>query len=102
MKADAAAILASYGLNLSDAVRMLLARITMEKRLPAGLIMNEDEYDARFRSSLFTDPGTGRKIDARRCLPMPARGRRGFLAVWICRSGALCRCDIRRCGRRSA
>lgn len=52
MKADAAAILASYGLNLSDAVRMLLARITMEKRLPAGLIMNEDEYDAWFRAKV--------------------------------------------------
>lgn len=52
MKADATAVLASYGLNLSDAVRMLLARITSEKRLPAGLIMNEAEHDAWFRAKV--------------------------------------------------
>ncbi len=49
MKADASAILASYGLNLSDAVRMLLTRITIEKRLPQGLVAGKDEYDACFR-----------------------------------------------------
>jgi DNA-damage-inducible protein J len=53
MKADASAILASYGLNLSDAVRMLLARITEEKRLPSGLIMNEEEHDAWFRAKVY-------------------------------------------------
>ena len=53
MKADAAAILASYGLNLADAVRMLLARITEEKRLPAGLIMNEEEHDSWFRAKVY-------------------------------------------------
>ena len=52
MKADASAILASHGLNLSDAVRMLLTRITVEKRLPPGLMMNEDEYDAWFREKV--------------------------------------------------
>lgn len=52
MKADASAILASYGLNLSDAVRMLLTRITVEKRLPQGLMMDEDQYDAWFRQKV--------------------------------------------------
>lgn len=52
MKADAAAILASNGLTLSDAVRMLLARITAERRLPAGLVMNGEEYDLWFREKV--------------------------------------------------
>lgn len=52
MKADAAAILASYGLSLSDAVRMLLARITSEKRLPPGLVMEEEDYEAWFRKKV--------------------------------------------------
>jgi len=52
LKADASAILASYGLNLSDAVRMLLTRITAEKRLPQGLLMNEEEYDIWFREKV--------------------------------------------------
>ncbi|MDR2891626.1 MAG: type II toxin-antitoxin system RelB/DinJ family antitoxin [Deltaproteobacteria bacterium] len=52
MKADASAILASYGLNLSDAVRMLLARITIEKQLPQGLVMDRDEYDVWFRGKV--------------------------------------------------
>ena len=52
MKADASAILASYGLSLSDAMRMLLARITTEKRLPQGLVMNEEEYDIWFREKV--------------------------------------------------
>jgi DNA-damage-inducible protein J len=52
MKADASAILASYGLNLSDAVRMLLTRITLEKRLPQGLVMDRDEYDVWFREKV--------------------------------------------------
>ena len=52
MKADASAILASYGLNLSDAVRMLLTRITVERRLPQGLMMDEAEYDAWFREKV--------------------------------------------------
>ena len=52
MKADAAAILASYGLNLSDAVRMLLTRIIVERRLPQGLVMDEEEYDIWFREKV--------------------------------------------------
>ena len=52
MKADASAILASYGLNLSDAVRMLLTRITVERRLPQGLVMDEEEYDTWFREKV--------------------------------------------------
>ena len=51
-KADASAILASYGLNLSDAVRMLIARITIEKRLPQGLLADDKEYDAWFREKV--------------------------------------------------
>lgn len=52
MKADASEILASYGLNLSDAVRMLLTRITIEKRLPQGLVMGEEDYDEWFRGKV--------------------------------------------------
>jgi len=52
IKADAAEVLAGYGLNLSDAVRMLLARIIAEKRLPSGLIMDESEYDSWFRAKV--------------------------------------------------
>ena len=48
LKADASAVLATYGLNLSDAVRMLLTRITIEKRLPQGLVAGEEEYDKWF------------------------------------------------------
>ena len=52
MKADASEVLASYGLNLSDAVRMLLTRITIERRLPQGLVMDEEEYDAWFHAKV--------------------------------------------------
>ena len=52
LKADASEILSSYGLNLSDAVRMLLTRITIEKRLPQGLLADEKEYDAWFRAKV--------------------------------------------------
>jgi addiction module RelB/DinJ family antitoxin len=53
LKADAAQILSRYGLNLSDAVRMLFTRITVEGGLPAGLIMSGEEHDFWFREKVM-------------------------------------------------
>jgi DNA-damage-inducible protein J len=39
-KAQAAAVLAAMGLNLSDAVRLLMRRIVAEQRLPFDLVPN--------------------------------------------------------------
>lgn len=67
-KAEAAAVLASMGLSLSDAFRMLVRRIAAEKALPfEPLIPNEETIEAmreartgklpRFKTvdALFTD-----------------------------------------------
>lgn len=53
LKADATKILSRYGLNLSDAVRMLFTRITVEGGLPAGLIMSKEEHDSWFREKVM-------------------------------------------------
>lgn len=52
-KAKAAEILAGGGLNLSDAIRMFIARINADGRVPVGLLMNEDEYDTWFRAKVL-------------------------------------------------
>jgi DNA-damage-inducible protein J len=52
LKADAAEKLANVGLTISDAVRILLTRITKEGGLPAGLTMDTEAYDAWFRSKV--------------------------------------------------
>ena len=52
-KAKAAQILAEGGLNLSDAIRMLIARINSDGRVPPGLLMNEEEYDAWFKAKVL-------------------------------------------------
>ncbi|QUD89717.1 type II toxin-antitoxin system RelB/DinJ family antitoxin [Phenylobacterium montanum] len=49
LKADAAEKLASFGLTVSDAVRILLTRIVKEGGLPAGLAADPNAYDAWFR-----------------------------------------------------
>jgi DNA-damage-inducible protein J len=67
-KAEAAAVLASMGLSLSDAFRMLVKRIAAEKALPfEPLIPNDETIEAmrearkgklpRFKTvdALFTD-----------------------------------------------
>ncbi|HEU0196330.1 MAG TPA: type II toxin-antitoxin system RelB/DinJ family antitoxin [Nevskiaceae bacterium] len=53
LKAEAAACLSEAGLTLSDAVRILLTRITKEKGLPVGLVAGNDAYDAWFRAKVY-------------------------------------------------
>lgn len=52
LKAEASDALASVGLTLSDAVRILLTRVAAEGGLPAGLTANPDAYDAWFRAKV--------------------------------------------------
>ena len=52
LKAEATQALAGVGLTLSDAVRILLARIVSERGLPAGLASDPAVYDAWFRSKV--------------------------------------------------
>tara|TARA_R110001592_G_scaffold359369_1_gene665891 strand:- start:773 stop:1066 length:294 start_codon:yes stop_codon:yes gene_type:complete len=52
LKADAAQHLANFGLTLSDAVRILLTRITKEGGLPAGLTSDPETHDAWFRNKV--------------------------------------------------
>ncbi|MCY4167944.1 MAG: type II toxin-antitoxin system RelB/DinJ family antitoxin [Rhodobacter sp.] len=52
LKAQASEALAGVGLTLSDAVRILLTRVTTEGGLPAGLPSDPDVYDAWFRAKV--------------------------------------------------
>ncbi|MCY4261278.1 MAG: type II toxin-antitoxin system RelB/DinJ family antitoxin [Rhodobacteraceae bacterium] len=52
LKAQASEVLAGVGLTLSDAVRILLTRVTTEGGLPAGLASDPDVYDAWFRAKV--------------------------------------------------
>lgn len=52
LKQDATEALASVGLTLSDAVRILLTRVSAEGGLPAGLASDPDAYDAWFRTKV--------------------------------------------------
>jgi DNA-damage-inducible protein J len=52
LKAEAAATLANFGLTVSDAVRILLTRVTKEGGLPAGLVADADAHDAWFRAKV--------------------------------------------------
>jgi DNA-damage-inducible protein J len=52
LKADAAEKLAVFGLTISDAVRILLTRISAEGGLPPGLTADPDAHDAWFRSKV--------------------------------------------------
>lgn len=52
LKADAAKKLAGFGLTVSDAVRILLTRITKEGGLPVGLTADPEAHDAWFRSKV--------------------------------------------------
>lgn len=52
LKTDAAAKLADVGLTVSDAVRILLTRITKEGGLPAGLTTDPQAHDAWFRDKV--------------------------------------------------
>ncbi len=52
LKADATKTLASFGLTVSDAVRILLTRITTEGGLPAGLTSDPEAHDVWFRDKV--------------------------------------------------
>lgn len=52
LKAAAAEKLAGFGLTVSDAVRILLARIVKEGALPPGLVADPEAYDAWFRAKV--------------------------------------------------
>jgi DNA-damage-inducible protein J len=52
LKIEAAETLANFGLTVSDAVRILLTRITKEGQLPTGLISDPESHDAWFRSKV--------------------------------------------------
>jgi len=52
LKADAAEKLANVGLTVSDAVRILLTRVTKEGGLPAGLTADTEAHDAWFRAKV--------------------------------------------------
>lgn len=52
LKADATEKLASFGLTVSDAVRILLTRVAKEGGLPAGLTTDPEAYDAWFRAKV--------------------------------------------------
>ena len=52
LKAQAADALSSVGLTLSDAVRILLARVAAEGGLPAGLTADPGAYDVWFRGKV--------------------------------------------------
>jgi len=52
LKAEAAETLANVGLTVSDAVRILLTRVTKEGGLPAGLTTDPAAQDAWFRAKV--------------------------------------------------
>ncbi|MCO6387691.1 MAG: type II toxin-antitoxin system RelB/DinJ family antitoxin [Aliihoeflea sp.] len=52
LKEDAGAKLANVGLTLSDAVRILLTRISKEGGLPAGLAVDPEAHDTWFRAKV--------------------------------------------------
>lgn len=52
LKADAAEKLANAGLTVSDAVRILLTRISKEGGLPPALIADEKSYDNWFKAKV--------------------------------------------------
>lgn len=52
LKTDASEKLANVGLTISDAVRILLTRISHEGGLPAGLTADTAAYDSWFRAKV--------------------------------------------------
>lgn len=50
LKAEATETLATVGLTVSDAVRILLTRVVREGGLPVGLTVDEEAHDAWFRA----------------------------------------------------
>lgn len=52
LKTEVTETLANFGLTVSDAVRILLTRITKEGGLPAGLTSDPEAHDAWFREKV--------------------------------------------------
>lgn len=52
LKTEAAEKLGNFGLTISDAVRILLTRVTKEGGLPAGLTTDPASYDSWFRTKV--------------------------------------------------
>jgi DNA-damage-inducible protein J len=52
LKVDASEKLARVGLTVSDAVRILLTRVSQEGGLPAGLTADPKAYDQWFRAKV--------------------------------------------------
>jgi len=52
LKTQASEKLASFGLTVSDAVRILLTRVVKEGALPAGLTSDPVAYDTWFRGKV--------------------------------------------------
>src|SRR4051812_27712807 len=52
LKSRAAETLASFGMTVSDAVRILLTRVAKEGGLPAGLTADPEAHDSWFRSKV--------------------------------------------------
>jgi DNA-damage-inducible protein J len=52
LKSDATEKLASLGLTVSDAVRILLTRVAKEGGLPAGLATDPEAHDVWFRTKV--------------------------------------------------
>lgn len=52
LKTQASETLETFGLTVSDAVRILLTRIAREGTLPIGLTTDPEAYDAWFRAKV--------------------------------------------------
>jgi len=62
VKDRASEVLATMGLSVSDAVRILLTRVANEGALPAGLTTDPEAYDKWFRAKVqeaLDDPRPG-------------------------------------------
>ena len=64
LKADAVEKLVQFGLTVSDAVRILLTRVSKEGGLPVGLIIEPDSYDQWFKEKVHEALSDSRPIIA--------------------------------------
>jgi DNA-damage-inducible protein J len=53
LKDKAAAVLAEYGLTVSDATRILLTKIVSDGGLPPFLVTSPEQHDAWFRAKVL-------------------------------------------------
>ncbi|MDR1397493.1 MAG: type II toxin-antitoxin system RelB/DinJ family antitoxin [Desulfarculales bacterium] len=53
VKDRAQANLKTMGLTISDAIRIVLARVADKKTVPAELFLNQDEYDSWFKAKVY-------------------------------------------------